>query len=125
MEQTEVKFGRQLAVAALQLEEIRELSGSEDKEDVVTAYKQLMELIKRLEKAKDQTIDYLLDSDKGLDFIKQWTAEQKQLIQPFRETRLQIKKQVDEIAAREAQEKVKAEVRVQQQINEEQSKYRL
>lgn len=83
MEQTEVKFGRQLAVAALQLEEIRELSGSEDKEDVVTAYEQLMELIKRLEKAKDQTIDYLLDSDKGLDFIKQWTAEQKKLIQPF------------------------------------------
>lgn len=78
-----MKFGRQLAVAALQLEEIRELLGSEDKEDVVTAYKQLMELIKRLEKAKDQTIDYLLDSDKGLDFIKQWTAEQKKLIQPF------------------------------------------
>lgn len=32
---------------------------------------------------------------------------------------------MDEIAAREAEEKVKTEVRVQQQINEEQRKYRL
>lgn len=124
MEQTDVKFGK-LAVAAIQLEEIRELSGSGDKEDVFTSFEQLMELIKRLEKAKGETINYLLDSDKGLDFIKQWTVEQKRLIQPFRETCLQIKRQVDEIAAREAEEKVKTEVRVQQQINEEQRKYRL
>lgn len=124
MEQTDVKFSK-LAVAALQLEEIRELSGSGDKEDVFTAYEQLMELIKRLEKAKDKIINYLLELDKGLDFIKQWTVEQKQLIQPFRETCLQIKKQVDETAAREAEEKVKTEVRVQKQINKEQRKYRL
>lgn len=125
MEQTDVKFSKQLAVAALQLEEIRELSGSGDKEDVFTAYEQLMELIKRLEKAKDKIINYLLELDKGLDFIKQWTVEQKRLIQPFQETCLQIKKQVDETAAREAEEKVKTEVRVQQQINKEQRKYRL
>jgi len=83
MEQTDVKFGKQLAVAALQLEEIHELSGSGDKEDVFTAYEQLMELIKHLEKAKDKIINYLLELDKGLDFIKQWTVEQKRLIQSF------------------------------------------
>lgn len=125
MEQTDVKFGKQLAVAALQLEEICELSGSGDKEDVFTAYEQLMELIKRLEKAKDKIINYLLELDKGLDFIKQWTVEQKRLIQSFWETCLQIKKQVDETAAREAEEKVKTEIGVQQQINKEQRKYRL
>ena len=99
MEQTDVKFGK-LAVAAIQLEEIRKLLGSGDKQDVFTAYQQLMEVIKRLEKAKDETITYSIRT-------RDWTSlnsgrwNRNELFNPFKKhafksksqgTRLQHKK---------------------------------
>ena len=67
---TEEKFNKQLTIAKLKLEDIQELSTSEDSEDVLTAYDQLGELVKRLEKCKDATVDYFMESDKELDYIK-------------------------------------------------------
>ena len=122
---TEEKFNKQLTIAKLKLEDIQELSTSEDSEDVSTAYDQLGELVKRLEKWKDATVDYFMESDKELDYIKTWTTDRKAQILPFREARLKIKKQMEEIAARETQEKLEKELHVQHRVNEEQRKYRM
>lgn len=123
MVQTEVKLARQLAGANLQLEEINEPSKSGEKEDIFTAYDQLVDLIKQ---AKDTTVNYLSELDKKLDFIKQWTAEQKSCIQPFWDVWLQIKDQVNEIDASESKKKkVENEACIQQKINEDQREYRL
>ena len=122
---TEEKFNKQLTIAKLKLEDIQELSTSEDSEDVSTAYDQLGELVKRSEKWKDATVDYFMESDKELDYIKTWTTDRKAQILPFREARLKIKKQMEEIAARETQEKLEKELHVQHRVNEEQRKYRM
>ena len=122
---TEEKFNKQLTIAKLKLEDIQELSTSEDSEDVSTAYDQLGELVKRLEKWKDATVDYFMESDKELDYIKTWTTDRKAQTLPFREARLKIKKQMEEIAARETQEKLEKELHVQHRVNEEQRKYRM
>ena len=46
-------------------------------EDISLANEQIGALISRLEKSKDGTIDYLIETDKELEYIKQWTADQK------------------------------------------------
>ena len=125
MAYTEEKFNKQIAIADLKLEEIRELSTSEDTEDVSIAYEQIGELIKRLEKCKDETAEYLLEADKDFEHIKQWTMEQKGRIQPFREARLQIRKRLEEITEKESQVTLDKQLHIQQKINEEQTKFRL
>ena len=57
---TEDKFNKQLEVAKLKLEEIRELSLSEHMEDISLAHDQIGALITRLEKSKEGTVEYLI-----------------------------------------------------------------
>ena len=71
MAYTEEKFNKQMAIADLKLEEIWGLAASEETEDVSITYEWIGELIKRLEKSKDATTEYLMESDKDLEYIKQ------------------------------------------------------
>ena len=84
MAQMEDKFRKQLEVAKLKLDEIEEILASGNAEDVSGAYEQIGELIKHLEKSKDVTADYLMETDKDLEYIKQWTMDHKEDISPFR-----------------------------------------
>ena len=84
MAYTEEKFSRQLTLAELKLEEIVELSGSENTRDISFAYEQIEELIKRLEKAKNDTAEYFLETDRDLEYVKKWTTIQKGSIKSFR-----------------------------------------
>ena len=61
---TEEKFNKQLAVAKIKLEEISGLSNSGYVEDISLVNEQIGALISRLEKSKDGTIDYLIETDK-------------------------------------------------------------
>ena len=122
---TEEKFTKQLAVAKIKLEEILELSTSGYVEDISLANEQIGALISRLEKSKDGTIDYLIDIDKELEYIKQWTADQKVAIQPFRDARYGIKKKLDEFTKDETQEALEKQLYVQQKVSEEQTKLKL
>ena len=122
---TEEKFDKQLAIAKLKVEEILELSTSGYNEDILLAYEQIGGLIKPLETSKDRTIDYLVDMDKDLEHIKQWTANQKEAIQPFRDARYQIKKRMDEFSKEETQAELDKQLYVQQKVSEEQTKLRL
>ena len=122
---TEEKFNKQLAVANIKLEEISELSNSGYVEDISLANEQIGALISRLEKSKDGTIDYLIETDKELEYIKQWTADQKVAIQPFRDARYGIKKKLDEFTKDETQEALEKQLYVQQKVSEEQTKLKL
>ena len=44
-----------------------------------------------MEKLKDTTADYLMETDKDLEYIKQWTMDHKEDISPFRKVRDQIR----------------------------------
>lgn len=122
---TEEKFTKQLAVAKIKLEEILELSTSGYVEDISLANEQIGALISRLEKSKDGTIDYLIEIDKELEYIKQWTADQKVAIQPFRDARHGIKKKLDEFTKDETQGALEKQLYVQQKVSEEQTKLKL
>ena len=120
---TEVKFKTLLAVSELRLNEIEEFIVSEDIDDIKNAYEQLDELIKRLEKAKNDTIEYLVEQGKELEFMKDWAAMQKGVLVPFRDVRAKIKKQMEKIIDKETQEKLNRELYIQQRVNEEQMKF--
>ena len=63
--------------------------------------------------------------DKDLEHIKQWTADNKEVIQPFRDARHQIKKRMDEFAKEETQAGLEKQLYVQQKVSEEQTRLRL
>ena len=71
MAQTEDKFRKQLEVVKLKLDEIVEILASGNTEDISGTYEQIGELIKRLEKLKETTADYVMETDKDLEYIKQ------------------------------------------------------
>ena len=102
-----------------------ELSSSEYVEDVTLAYEQIGGIISRLEKSKDGTTDYLIESDKPLEYIKQWNTDHKGVIQPFRGARGEIKKKLDEFTKEKTQSELEKQLFVQQKVNEEQTKLRL
>ena len=120
---TEAKFKTLVAVSELRRNEIEEFIVSEDIDDVKNAYEQLDELIKRLEKGKNDTIEYLVEQGKELEFMEDWAATQKGALVPFREVRAKIKKQMEKIIGKETREKLNRELYIQQRVNEEQMKF--
>ena len=125
MAQTEGKFRKQLEVAKLKLDEIEETLASGNAEDISGTYEQIGELIKRLEKSKDATADYLMETDKDLEYIRQWTMDHKEDISPFRKVRDQIKAKMEEIARKEAELELEKQLYIQHKVNEEQTKLKL
>ncbi len=77
----------------------------------------------RLEKAKNDTIEYLLKQGNDLAFMKSWAGTQKGVLVPFRDVRVRIKKQMEKITDKETQEKLNRELYIQQRVNEEQIKF--
>ncbi len=70
-------------MSELRLKEIEEFIDSEDIDDVKNAYEQLDALIKRLEKAKNDTIEYLVEQGNDLEFMKSWAGTQKRSFSAF------------------------------------------
>ena len=75
-------------------------------EGTLLAYELIGGLIKRLKISKDGTLNHLIDADRDLEYIKQWNAHNKEVIQPFRIASHQIKTKMDEFAKEETQTKV-------------------
>ena len=125
MAQTEDKFRKQLEVAKLKLDEIEEILASGNAEDISGTYEQIGELIKRLEKSKDATADYLMETGKDLEYIRQWTMDHKEDISPFRKVRAQIKGKMEEIAYKETELELEKQLYIQHKVNEEQTKLKL
>jgi len=78
-----------------------------------------------LEISKDGTTNFLIDTDKNLEYIKQWTADHKEAIQPFRDAHYQNKKRLEEFSKQETQAELNKQLYGQQKVAEEQAKLRL
>ena len=85
------------------------------------AYELIGGLIKRLQISKDGTTSHLIDANRDLEYIKQWNAHNKEVIQPFRIARHQIKKKIDEFAKEETQMEVEKQLYVQHRVSGEQN----
>ena len=75
----------------------------------------------RLEKAKNDTIEYMVEQGKELEYIKDWTWTQKAFLAPFRNVRWRVKKQMEKSMTK-GLKKLNRELYIQQQVNEEQIK---
>ena len=74
-------------------------------------------LIKRLETSKDGNTDCLIDVDKDLEYMKQWTTDHKEDIQPFRQACYEIKN-MDKFAKEKTKTELKKQLYVQQRSQE-------
>ena len=85
-------------------------------EGTLLTYELIGGLIKRLKISMDGTLNHIIDADRDLENIKQWNAHNKEVIQPFRIARHQIKTKMDEFAKEETQTKVEKQLCVQQRV---------
>ena len=113
----EVKYKMLLAVWNLRLKERHE-----DIDDVNNAYELLDQLMERLEKVKNDTIEYMVEQGKELEYIKDWTRTQKGFLALFRNVQWRVKKQMEKSVTRRLK-KLNRELYIQQQVNEEQIKF--
>ena len=117
---SEDKYEKQLAFAEMRLDEIMEEATKDGTGDVAFACEQQGQIIKRMENAREATVDSLMEAEKDINYIKQWTAKCKASLQPFKEARLKLKNKMDEINENAIQEKLRKELFIQQKVNEEQ-----
>ena len=68
-----------------------------------------------MEKAKNDTIEYLVEEGNDLEFMKSWAGTQKGVLVPFRDVRGRIKKQMERITDKETQQKLNRELYIQQE----------
>ena len=78
--------------------------------------------MERLEKVKNDTIEYMVEQGKELEYIKDWTRTQKGFLALFRNVQWRVKKQMEKLVTRRLK-KLNRELYIQQQVNEEQIKF--
>lgn len=102
------KHGQLLEFPNLKLEEISKTWENCDHEDLELCYNKIRWLIRKLEISIDETGlgEHMLESGHTLDQIKNWSMQQKEKLQIFREIRGQIKLSLDDGRRREEDKRV-------------------
>ena len=77
-----------------------------------------------MELSKDGALQTLVDNDKDLEYVKEWSAKQKDCIAQFRKQRDHCKQQLDELKNKGREEKLKRDIEDQRRVNYEQAKFR-
>ena len=113
------KHDQLLGFSNLKLEEISKTWKNCDQEDLELYYNKICRLIRKLEISIDETVERMLESERTLDEIKNWSAQQKEGLQMFRELRGQINLTLDEGRRQEEDEKAQRELDKQRAINKE------
>ena len=113
------KHDQLLEFSNLKLEEISKTWENCDQEDLELCYNKICGLIRKLEISIDETGEHMLESEHTLDQIKNWSTQQKEKLQTFREIRGQIKLSLDERRRREEDKGVQRELEKQRAINKE------
>ena len=103
--------------------EVEELADTNSEDDVALAYEKAVESIKRLELSKDNTLQSLVDDNKDLEYIKEWSAKQKDCIAQFCQQRDRCRKKLDELKNKGPEEKLKRDIEDQRRVNFEQAKF--
>ena len=120
----EAKHEKCVTLEKIKLAEAQELADTNSEDDVVLAYEKISESIKRLELSKDGALQTLFDNDKDLEYVKEWSAAQKDCIAQFRKQRDHCKQQLDELKNKGREEKLKRDIEDQRRVNYEQAKFR-
>ena len=119
------KHDQLLEFSKLKLEEISKTWKDCDQEDLELYYNKICGLIRKLEISIDETGERMLESERTLDEIKNWSVQQKEGLQMFRELRGQIKLTLDEGRRQEQDENAQRELDKQRAINKEITEARL
>ena len=101
----EAKHEKCVTLEKIKLAEAQELAETNSEDDVVLAYEKISESIKRLELSKDGALQTLVDNDKDLEYVKEWSAKQKNCIAQFRKQRDHCKQQLDKLKNKGREEK--------------------
>ena len=118
----EAKHDKCVTLEKIKLAEAQELAETNSEDDVALAYEKISESIKRLELSKDKALQTLVDNDK--EYVKEWSAKQKDCIAQFRKQRDHCKQQLDELKNKGGEEKLKRDIEDQRRVNYEQAKFR-
>ena len=114
------KHDQLLEFSKLKLEGISKTRKDCDQEDLELYYDKICGLIRKLEISTDETTgERMLESERTLDEKKNWSVQQTEGLQMFRELRGQIKLTLDEGRRQEEDEKAQRELDKQRAINKE------
>ena len=92
---TEEKFSKHIALAEIKMNDL--MLTEKDSGELAIALESSEDILKRLEKFKDATADYLLEIDKELSYIQDWSEKAKNAIQPFKKRRQELKKLLETV----------------------------
>ena len=84
---TEQKHEKRVALEHMNLAEAEELMDTNSEDDMTLAYENIGESIKRLELAKKETVQQLMEEELSLERIREWSEKQKESLLTFRKTR--------------------------------------
>lgn len=94
-------FEKELNKALFTLEDINEYFTCEEIEDVNAAYEKLHDEIKSIDKVRDQIVKTMLGEEISIGEVRDWNNNAKQKIQPLKDARKQMKKQLENIKEKE------------------------
>ena len=116
-------FERDLTRKTIQLEDVEETLHSGETEDISSGYERICETIRDLENARDKAVNAMLEEEvESLESVKEWSQEQKQKINKFRDVRRQLKEKLASLEEKELQKRQRREQDQQKFFMEEQAK---
>ena len=116
------KYTVELETSKLMLEDSEDVLDLGERDDVVLAYERVCNMIKRLEKSKDDTTEAMLNEEKTLDEVREWNKKQKEEMKPLREMRKRLKDKMEKLNEVESQQKQQRELEQNKHIMEEQAR---
>ena len=122
---TQQRYEKILFLEEIKLEEAQALFTSQDVEDLKIANNKITESIARLESCKDKATSDLIDRDVSLEEVKNWSETQRRRINNFRAERERCKELMKELAEREHEQRVNAEIEDQHRLIQEQTRLKL
>ena len=122
---TQQRYEKILLLEEIKLEKAQALLTSKDVEDLKIANNKITESIARLQSCKDKTTSDLIDSDVSLEEVKNWSETQRRRINNFRAERERCKELMKELAEREHEQRVNAELEDQRRLIQEQTRLKL
>ena len=90
------RYKKELRKAKYYVEEIVETLGSKEKDDLALAYERICEIYKTMESAANDIKDEMLDSDKSVEEVRQWSQNCKQELKGMRDLRNELKRKLNE-----------------------------
>ena len=113
------RYEKLLQLSMIRAKEIETEIEEGDLEDFRDLHDSINGIIKRVQQRIDTIQGEMLDDDKSLDEIKQWSAIQKQELDQFRGIKEKIKIKIKELQEQEKMEQLQLEVQKQKLIQEE------